>query len=443
MDGGTAVDDEIVSYGGKPTTPADGVKDGYVFLGWYTDNTYSTEFDFTKPIYADTTVYASFRRPTVTLHYNNDGATEDSSAYYDYLNPVLLPQADTMSAQAVAASADELPVPVREGYRFDGWFKSEALAGSAVTKTPSEFEGDVDYYAAWTKIHTVSFVTNGADDIDLQSVIDGDKAVKPDDPERYNFTFEGWYTDSTFKKSYDFSKKVTSDLTLYAKWEIIPDPEPIDWSITVRKKQLLNGERIAFDADYYFALFSDAEGTVRVSDVMKASPSMDNYGKDTIVFEDVTAGTYYVFETDSTGAKATSSTPGFDIITIGGSNGAKVVLTEDQPAGRVIITNDYTTIVPGIQYTNVPEDADDDETEEWEIKEEEEEDDDDAAQPTPSASPTTAPSASPAPTSGPASPATGDTTHTSDFIIMLAVAAVLVVILVIIRVKWHKKRKIK
>ena len=40
----------------EPTAP-----DGYFFVGWYTDNTHSTPFDFSKPINQDTNVYAYFQ----------------------------------------------------------------------------------------------------------------------------------------------------------------------------------------------------------------------------------------------------------------------------------------------------------------------------------------------------------------------------------------------
>lgn len=36
--------------------------EGYTFIGWYTDDTYSTEFDFTKPIKRNTTVYAKWEK---------------------------------------------------------------------------------------------------------------------------------------------------------------------------------------------------------------------------------------------------------------------------------------------------------------------------------------------------------------------------------------------
>ena len=38
-------------------------------------------------------------------------------------------------------------------------------------------------------------------------------------PVREGYTFIGWYTDKDYKNKYDFNTKITSDITLYAKWE--------------------------------------------------------------------------------------------------------------------------------------------------------------------------------------------------------------------------------
>ncbi|SDB01789.1 InlB B-repeat-containing protein [Eubacterium oxidoreducens] len=65
--------------------------------------------------------------------------------------------------------------------------------------------------------YSISFETNGASDIEDQSVQEGRKVKKP------TVTYEnhmllGWYTDSNFTEEYDFSQAVTSSFTLYAKW---------------------------------------------------------------------------------------------------------------------------------------------------------------------------------------------------------------------------------
>ena len=69
-----------------------------------------------------------------------------------------------------------------------------------------------------TAQHTVTFNSNGGSVIAPTTVTDGKPVAKPDDPAREGYTFAGWYTDATLTTAHDFSKPVTSDLTLYAKW---------------------------------------------------------------------------------------------------------------------------------------------------------------------------------------------------------------------------------
>ena len=86
--------------------------------------------------------------------------------------------------------------------------------------------------------YTVTFNTNCAEKIDPVTVAEGETVARPADPvstggitaglyegvidpdaEAGSATFAGWYTDPDFNNPYDFSTPVTSDLTLYAKWD--------------------------------------------------------------------------------------------------------------------------------------------------------------------------------------------------------------------------------
>lgn len=66
-DGGSTVESQAVVTGNKATKPAlNPTKKGYNFVGWYTDNTYTTEFDFENTIITDnTTIYAKFEDASI------------------------------------------------------------------------------------------------------------------------------------------------------------------------------------------------------------------------------------------------------------------------------------------------------------------------------------------------------------------------------------------
>lgn len=66
-DGGSTVESQTVVTGNKTTKPTSNpTKKGYNFVGWYTDNTYTTEFDFENTIITDnTTIYAKFEDASI------------------------------------------------------------------------------------------------------------------------------------------------------------------------------------------------------------------------------------------------------------------------------------------------------------------------------------------------------------------------------------------
>ena len=67
--------------------------------------------------------------------------------------------------------------------------------------------------------YTVTFESNGGSVVAAQMVSAGGKAAAPDNPTKDNYTFAGWYLDAGLTNAYDFDTAVTSNITLYAKWE--------------------------------------------------------------------------------------------------------------------------------------------------------------------------------------------------------------------------------
>lgn len=81
----------------------------------------------------------------------------------------------------------------------------------------------VTYQVSPGTTYTVTFNTNGGNNISSQSVVENGTANIPDDPEKnsdenYNYRFDSWYSDVELQNEYDFDTPVTADLTLYAKW---------------------------------------------------------------------------------------------------------------------------------------------------------------------------------------------------------------------------------
>ncbi len=118
------------------------------------------------------------------------------------------------------------PIPaiedgVREGYYFDGWFLDRGahepydLSGRALE--------DALLYAGWTKIVYVSFDSWGGSDVPTADLRINTPLTPPEEPQRTDQQFVGWYVDEKLTEPYDFSLPVTEDFTLYAKWEKVCD----------------------------------------------------------------------------------------------------------------------------------------------------------------------------------------------------------------------------
>jgi len=160
---------------------------------------------------------------TVTFD-SNDGVNVTSVEVYD--------------GQMVSKPAN----PTRSGYTFLGWYldEKEFDFSSKITK-------NITLLAKWSldtsavKMWKVMFSTDGGTPIDEVEVIDGGtltlnniSTTKP------GYTFLGWYSGD---EKFDFSTKITKDITLTAKWEKNAPKYSYKW---VDVEDSTEGERILY-----------------------------------------------------------------------------------------------------------------------------------------------------------------------------------------------------
>ena len=69
----------------------------------------------------------------------------------------------------------------------------------------------------------VTFDLNGHGDNTTKTVYEDDTVTKPADPTTKGYKFIGWCVDKDGNTAFDFTKPVTANTTLYAKWKAIPD----------------------------------------------------------------------------------------------------------------------------------------------------------------------------------------------------------------------------
>lgn len=108
--------------------------------------------------------------------------------------------------------------PSKENHTFAGWYNGDE---------PFDFDADttnapnvLELVAKWDiNKYTVQFVSDygsfADQTIEYGKPIDTDKLTIP---EVEGYTFDGWYADDNYSKKFDFTKPITSNTTVYAKW---------------------------------------------------------------------------------------------------------------------------------------------------------------------------------------------------------------------------------
>ena len=110
--------------------------------------------------------------------------------------------------------AELVPEPTKENYTFAGWYNGDEKFDFTTVPT-----GDVTLTAKWTaNDYYVSFVTEHGDPPTSQNVKYNGTATDPGTLTEEGYTFDGWYADDNYSKKFDFTKPITSNTTVYAKW---------------------------------------------------------------------------------------------------------------------------------------------------------------------------------------------------------------------------------
>lgn len=200
--GGSSISPQILVHGTTAAEPRrDPTKDGVQFLGWYADPQFNKPFDFGTPITQDMTIYAKWVYKVYFYdYYGNIWKTVDVVHGYKVERP------------------NNNPV-LKESYRdFDDWYVDSEK--SAVFDFEIPITDSIIIYAGYrpNTWYTITFETNGGNEIPPQQVGHADKVIKPENPTKDGYTFNGWYSDAEFNSEYDFTNEVVGSKTLYAKW---------------------------------------------------------------------------------------------------------------------------------------------------------------------------------------------------------------------------------
>ena len=184
-------------------------REGYVFLGWYTQDdvlvneAYFVDFDYSTDLLLHS-VWDIIDPVTVT--YDSRGGNE--------VEPMQVPRGYTGS---VAGTTE------RSGFYLLSWcFDEQCLS----MYYPDEYviEQDVVLYAKWLAkdlnedvVGTITFNAMGGSDV-ASATIQLGQPVALSEPRREGYVFVGWYSDKDYTYSVDTDILLTQSCVLYAKW---------------------------------------------------------------------------------------------------------------------------------------------------------------------------------------------------------------------------------
>ena len=120
--------------------------------------------------------------------------------------------------------------PTSPGRTFMGWYLNEDFSDSAYDFN-NPVNSNMTLHAKWDLVDAndffyVTFNTMGGSYVQEQQLPRGQKAVRPDNPNKEGYTFDNWYTTIDLDVVYDFNTPVNDNITLYANWNEGPSPPP-------------------------------------------------------------------------------------------------------------------------------------------------------------------------------------------------------------------------
>ena len=216
----------VVAAGALIALPATPVRDGYTFIGWYTDSSCTNAWNFDTDrvnanmiLYGGWEVYVPPVPPELYISFDPNTGGEDTVTTVIVMTGDFIPRPAT---------------PVNPGYTFTGWY-TEKECINAWNFEAQRPEGDMTLFGGWvveeiveTPTYTVTFKPNNGTADSTISVEEGALIPRPETPQRAGYTFIGWYIDEACTVDWNFdTEKVSANMTLFGDWEktVVSDDE--------------------------------------------------------------------------------------------------------------------------------------------------------------------------------------------------------------------------
>lgn len=225
------------NYNDVISAPSSPIRQGYTFVGWFTDSDLLIPFIFNRMPAENITLYAKWQPGNETMTFVTNGG--------DAIAPIT----------TFVDSDVTKPIPVYDGFIFVDWYTDISL-----TKVFSSWKmpvGGITLYAKWEPIdYTLVFDSCGGSTVDSITLPYTSVIPMPNNPTRTGYIFDGWYIDIDCTTPFDFYMPLNGAI-VYAKWYEV-DAINIDFLINSEPGFLVEFMAIVYaQHSYGFYVFDD------------------------------------------------------------------------------------------------------------------------------------------------------------------------------------------
>ncbi len=198
--GGNLIASRDITYQDVIELPMDPTKEGYTFIGWYTDVSLSATYQPQTMPARDLTLYAKWSINQYRIDFYPSNGTSSTTSTYTYQE-----------------NMQTFATPVRDGYTFIGWFLDADLSQPFAFETmPAQ---NLELYAKWEiNTYDISFVSDHLNQpIFSTTLVYGQSPSLPVPPTREGYDFLGWRVDDVMiNEAWTMPSR---DITFTAVWE--------------------------------------------------------------------------------------------------------------------------------------------------------------------------------------------------------------------------------
>ena len=216
-------DKTIIQYFQTTITEPNPTKTGYVFDGWYTENTFANKVTMPYEVTKDASIFAKWKESTVsftldilTQNIQNDDYTTQSKTFEATTNNKIVGELQNGKLVLCEYNGET---------KIRGIFTLELTDGFNLLSHSQSINILADSSAKYIvtldrNIFDLTFVTSNGEENKIASYKFEQPIEKPTDPTKAGYTFDGWYKEDTFATLFNFAGATmpAQNLTLYAKY---------------------------------------------------------------------------------------------------------------------------------------------------------------------------------------------------------------------------------